>query len=91
MLKPMGARLVVKRMDAPRPETTIIIPESVGDKPSQFAIVMAVGTKVRESVAVGDTVILKDYVGAPCEVLLDGEIIEALVVNEDDVLAVVEV
>lgn len=91
MLLPRGARAVVKRLPAPKPVASLIeIPDTVVDKPSPFAIVLAIG-KLREGgFDIGDTVILKDFSGIPCVVDLDGEQIEAHIVPEEDVLAVVE-
>jgi len=93
MLQPNGARLLVKRIEQAMPETQhIIIPETVEQKSSAFAIVLGVGTLKQGGVEVGDIVVLMDYVGAPVQVLLPGdeEKTECLIVNEDDVLAVME-
>ena len=91
MMQPMGARALVKRLDAPKPESQLIVtPETVEDKPSQFALVLAIGKLVNGGFDVGDTVVLRDFAGASCNVTLDGELIEASIVNEDDVLMVVE-
>jgi co-chaperonin GroES (HSP10) len=87
----MGARALVKRVDAPKPESSLIItPETVEAKPSPYAVVIAVGKLVQGGFAPADVVLLHDYAGAPCNVELDGEVIEAVVVSEDDVLCVVE-
>ncbi len=91
MLRPNGPRLLVKRMDAPKPTSSLIeIPDTVDGEASLYALVLAVGTKCTENVNVADTVILKQYVGAPVTVTLDDETIDALIVMEEDVLAVVE-
>jgi co-chaperonin GroES (HSP10) len=90
MLQPRGPRLLVKRIDAPKPtSSTIIIPETVDGEKSCYALVLAVGNKVVGDVKVADTVILARYCGSPVEVELDGETLEAQIVMEDDVLAVV--
>ena len=91
MLKPTGPRVLVKRLDPPKPESSLIEVVSTSvDKPSAFALVLAVGKLEQGGFDVGDTVILTDYAGAPCAVEIEGERIEAAVVFEKDVLAVVE-
>lgn len=91
MLQPMGPRVLVKRIDAPRPtSSTLIIPETVDGEKSCYAIVLAVGNKITENIKVADTVILTAYCGSPVQVLLEGETLDALVVMESDILAVVE-
>jgi co-chaperonin GroES (HSP10) len=87
----MGARALVKRLERPKSTSSlIVIPDTVEDQPSQYALVLAVGKLVSGGFDMGDTVILKDYSGTPVVVVLDDEEIEAMVVVEDDVLAVVE-
>jgi chaperonin GroES len=95
MIQPMGARVLVKRLEAAKPTSSlIIIPDTVEDgKPSQFGLVIALGTKVREAITPGDVVILKDYTGAPVFVKLDGpegDVTECTIVPEDDILMVIE-
>jgi len=93
MIRPMGARLLVKRIEQAKPESQlIVIPDTVQDKPSIFAIVFAIGKLVQGGISVGDIIILKDFVGAPAVVTLPGDEAqtECLIVNEDDVLAVTE-
>lgn len=90
MIQPLGPRLLVKRLDAPKPSTTIIIPDSVADKPSVYALVLAVGNKLTEQIEIGDTVILKDFAGAAITTEFDGEMMECAMVVESDVLAIVE-
>jgi co-chaperonin GroES (HSP10) len=88
----MGTRLLVKRIEQAKPDTQlIVIPDTVQDKPSIFAIVFAIGKLVHGGVEVGDIVILKDFTGAPALVQLPGDEqqTECIIVNEDDVLAVV--
>lgn len=91
MVKPLGARALVKRLDAPRPKSSLIeIPDTIEEKPSQFALVLAVGALVQGGFKVNDIVILRDFAGAPCEVLVNDVVLEAVIVPEDEVLAVVE-
>jgi chaperonin GroES len=91
MLKPIGPRVLVKRIDEPRPQSElIIVPDVVESEASAFAIVLAVGTKVTEDINVADTVVLSKYAGAPVTVELDGERLEAIIVMQDDVLGIVK-
>lgn len=90
MIRPMGRRVLITRLPEPKPQTSLIIqPDSVLDKPSQYAIVMAVGSRVTEALAVGDTVILKDFVGAPVPPDMADGIDNAFIVSEDEVLMIV--
>lgn len=91
MLKPIGPRVLIKRLPEPKVESELILaPETVMEKPSRFAIVLAVGKLSEGAIQVGDTVILRDYSGAPCSTVLDGETLDAEIVMETDVLAIVE-
>lgn len=93
MLTPNGARVLVKRLDAPQPVSElIIIPDMIGATPSSFALVIAVGKLLQGGISPGDVVVLKDYSGAPVSVDLEGDSapFECSIVVEDDVLAVVE-
>lgn len=93
MITPMGARLLVKRIEQAQPKTQhIIIPETVEQKSSAFAIVLGIGTLKQGGVEIGDIVVLMDYVGALALVLLPGDEdkTECLIVNEDEVLAVMQ-
>jgi len=91
MLQPKGPRVLVKRIDAPKPaSSTIIIPETVESEKSCYALVLAVGKAVTEDIKVADTVLLAAYSGGnSVTVELDGETLEAQIVMQDDILAVV--
>jgi len=92
-LKPLGDRIVVKRLEAE--QTTkggIVLPDSAKEKPKEGEVV-AVGTgKVLDSgeaqklqVKAGDRVMFSSFAGT--EVTVGGE--EYLIMSESDVLAVV--
>lgn len=101
-MRPMRGKVVLKRVE---PEETskggIIIPSSAQEKPVE-AYVVAVGKSAKDrtytdsgvsvtapldqDVQVGDRVIIGKWVGT--ELKIDD--VEHLIVNEDDVLAVVE-
>lgn len=93
-LKPLGARVVIKALE--RDEITksgIVLPDTAKEKP-QEGKVLAVGpggldkngNKVEMTLKVGDRVLYQKYSGT--EFKLDGE--ELLVLNQDDVLALIE-
>lgn len=92
-VKPLGDRVVIKRLEAE--ETTksgIVLPGAAKEKP-QLAEVIAVGPggvvdgkEVKMEVKVGDKVFFSKYSGT--EVKIDGE--ELLIVKQDDILGIVE-
>lgn len=94
MIQPMGARVLVKRLSLPKHTSTLlVIPETEDEKPSQYALVIAVGKIYDITVKPGDVVLLKDYTGVPVFVKLEGpegDLSECSIVPEDDVLAVME-
>jgi len=90
MLQPHGNRVLVKRIDAPKPTSSlVVIPDTVDGEKSCYAIVLAVGNKITEDIKVADMVVLASYCGSPVQVELDGDMLDAVIVMQDDVLAVV--
>ncbi len=92
-IRPLSDRIVVKRLDQEeKTKGGIIIPDTAKEKPLE-ALVVAVGNgktlkngKVRPlDVKAGDRVLIGKYSGN--EVKIDG--VEHVIINEDDVLAVV--
>ncbi len=92
-IKPLGDKILVKRVDAEEKTASgIFLPESAKEKPQQ-AKVVRVGTgkvnddgkKIDFQVKEGDTIILGKWGGT--EIKLDGE--DYIVLGEDEVLAVV--
>jgi chaperonin GroES len=92
-IRPLSDRIVVKRLDQEeKTKGGIIIPDTAKEKPLE-ARVVAVGNgkalkngKVRPlDVKAGDKVLIGKYSGN--EVKLDG--VEHVIINEDDVLAVI--
>ncbi len=92
-LKPLGDKILVKRVDAQEKTTSgIFLPESAKEKPQQ-AKVVRIGTgkiaddgnKVPFQVKEGDTIILSQWGGT--EVKIDGT--DYIVLGEDEVLAIV--
>jgi chaperonin GroES len=92
-LKPLGDRVVIKKVEAE--ETTksgIVLPGTAKEKP-QMAEVVAVGPgglvdgkEVKMEVKIGDRVIFSKYSGN--EVKIDGQ--ELTILKQDDILAIVE-
>jgi len=92
-LRPLGDRVILKRLDSE--EVTkggIIIPDSAQEKPMEGQIVAAGpgrrdenGKRVSLSVKAKDKVLFSKYAGT--EVKLDGE--EHLVMREEDILAII--
>ena len=92
-VKPLGGRVLVKRLD--ETETTkggIIIPDSAKEKPKEGKVV-ALGTgkldkdgkKLAFNVKVGDRVLFTSYGGT--DVTVDDE--DYLILSEDEILGVV--
>lgn len=93
MLKPLGDRVVLKKIEVE--ETTksgIVIPGQSKEKPSQATVVavgpggVVEGHQVEMHVSVGDEVIYSKYAGTEVEV--DEE--EFIIVKQNDILAIVE-
>lgn len=93
-IKPLGDKLVVKRLEAE--QTTkggIVLPDSAKEKPKEGKVVAVGPGKVLDSgetqelqVKVGDRIIFSSYAGS--EVTVAGT--EYLIMSESDVLAVVD-
>ncbi|MGQ9692453.1 MAG: co-chaperone GroES, partial [Thermaceae bacterium] len=93
-LKPLGDRVVVKRIEEePKTKGGIVLPDTAKEKP-QKGKVIAVGTgrvlengqKVPLEVKEGDIVVFAKYGGT--EIEIDGE--EYVILSERDLLAVVQ-
>ena len=93
-LKPLGDRVVVKRLEAEqKTKGGIVLPDTAKEKPKEGEVVAVGPGKVLDSgetqalqVKAGDRVIFSSYAGT--EVTVGGE--ELLIMSESDVLAVVE-
>lgn len=92
-VKPLGDKVVIKKLQAE--ETTksgIVLTTSAQEKP-QIAEIIAVGPggmidgiQIDMEVKVGQKIIVRDYAGTT--VKIDGE--EIIIVRQDDILAIVE-
>lgn len=92
-IRPLGNRLVIKRLEAEQTtKSGIILPDSAKEKPQEARVVavgpggIVDGKEVKMEVKVGDTVLFSKYSGN--EIKLEGE--EFTILKQDDVLAVVE-
>ena len=93
-IKPLGDKVVIKRMEAEEKTSGGLIIASQAKEQPQVAEVIAVGDgnsrdgkePVAMKVKVGDKVIVSKYAGT--EVKIDGE--DVIIVNMGDILAVVE-
>ncbi|MFO8013472.1 MAG: co-chaperone GroES [Phycisphaerae bacterium] len=93
-LKPLGDRVVVKRLEAE--ETTkggIVLPDTAKEKPKRGKVVAVGPGKTLESgevakptVKKGDEVIFSSFAGT--DITVDGE--EVLIMGTDDILAVLK-
>lgn len=91
-LKPLGDRVVIKKVEAEeKTKSGIVLPSSAKEQP-QMAKIMAIGAdilndeKKKDQIKEGDTVIFSQYAGT--EVKIDGE--EYTILKLNDILAVVE-
>lgn len=93
-LRPLGDRLVVRRIEAEeKTKGGIVLPDKAKEKPKEGEV-LAVGAgrllddgqRVAMQVKVKDRVLFSSYAGT--EVKLDGE--EYLIMKEDDVLAILK-
>ena len=88
-IKPLGSRVVIKKLDAEeKTKGGIILTSSAQEKP-QMAEVMAVGPGTKDEdmeLKAGDKVVFSKYAGT--EVKFQGE--EYTIMSQSDILAVVE-
>lgn len=93
-LKPIGNRVLAKRLEAEEKVKGGIILPDTAKKKKETAQIVAIGTGKKDKkgntipipVQVGDKILLDKYSGH--EVTLDGE--EFVIVNADDIIAIVE-
>jgi chaperonin GroES len=92
-IKPLGQRVLVKRLEADAISAGgIVLPDTAKEKP-QEAEVLSLGTGGKDdkgvaiefTVKVGDKVLISKYGGT--EVKMDGQ--EVLILNESDILGIV--
>lgn len=92
MLRPLGDRVVVKRIEEEaKTKGGIVLPDTAKEKPQRGKVIavgsgrlLDNGTKVPLEVKEGDTVVFAKYGGT--EIEIDGE--EYIILSERDLLAV---
>lgn len=85
-IKPLGKRVVIKKVEAvEKTASGIVLPTQAQEQP-QVAEVVAVGTDKEIVVKVGDRVIFPKYSGT--EIKHDGE--ELIIIEDEKLLAIVE-
>lgn len=93
-IRPLYDRIIVQRLDPERTTVSgIVIPDSAGEKPDQGQVIAVGNGKLLSSgelrplaVKTGDRVLFGKYAGQA--VKIDGA--EALVLREEDVIAIIE-
>lgn len=93
-VKPLGERVLVKRIEAEEVKKGgIIIPDTAKEKPQQGEVIAVGPGKLDEKgkrtpmdVKKGDRILFSKYPGT--EIEIDGE--EYLIMQEDDILAIVQ-
>ena len=93
-LKPLGDKVVVKRLEADeKTKGGIVLPDTAKEKPKEGKVLAVGEGKLLEDgkradfqVKNGDRVIFSSYAGT--EIKLDGE--EYLLMSEDDILAIIK-
>ena len=93
-LRPLGDKILVKRVEAEtKTKSGIVLPDSAKEKPKRGKIIalgdgkrLENGERAPWNVKKGDEVIFTSYAGT--EIKVEGE--ELMIMNEDDILAVVE-
>jgi chaperonin GroES len=93
-IRPINEKVLVKRLEAEtKTKGGIVLPDTAKEKPKEGKVVevgtgklMKNGERSKFQVKKGDRVIFSPYAGT--EIKQDGE--EYLLINEDDILAVVE-
>jgi chaperonin GroES len=90
-IKPLGNRLVVKRVEAKTTKGGILLPETAQEKPRQGKVVAVGPGKTDEKgkchpvgVKVGDEILFSSYAGTEYK----ADDVDYLILNEDDVLAI---
>ena len=94
-VKPLGDKVLVKRIEvASRTDSGLYLPDTAAEKPQQAKVIEVGEGKVNDKtgqrspigVKKGETILLSKWGGT--EIKIKGE--ELLIINEDDILAVVE-
>ena len=92
-IKPLGDKVLVKRLEAEEKTAGgIVLPDTAKEKPKQGKVIalgdgvqLESGEKAPFQVKKGDTVLFGSFAGT--EVTIDGE--EYILMSEDDILAII--
>mgnify|MGYP006435142959 FL=1 len=94
-IKPLGNRVLVKRLLAEKTKGGIILPDSAQEKPKQGKVIAVgegnyddKGNIIAMNLKVDDKVLFSSYSGT--EVPSDNEDEDLLIMTEEDVLAIIE-
>lgn len=93
-LKPLGDRVIVKRIEVEEVKKgSIIIPDTAKEKPQQGEVISVGSGKVNEKgekqameVKIGDKILFSKYAGN--EITIDD--VEYLIMREEDILAIIQ-
>ena len=93
-IRPLNDKILVKRLDAEeRTKGGIVLPDTAKEKPKEGKVIavgsgklLDSGERAKPQVSVGDRILFNSYAGTECKI----EGVEHLILNEDDVLAIVE-
>jgi len=91
-IKPLGDKILVKRIEIEEKKGGIIIPDTAKEKPQQGKVI-AVGSgkldekccKIALEVKIGDKILFSKYAGT--EIKIDDE--EHLILKEEDILGII--
>lgn len=93
-IKPLGSRVLVRRVKAPQSKGGILLPESAQEKPREGNVIaVGPGSFSKEGefrkleLAIGDKVLFSSYAGT--EIKTEDKDNEYLILSEDDVLAII--
>lgn len=94
-IKPLGNRVLVRRLKAPSSKGGILLPETAQEKPKEGQVERVGPGKLNENgsldsmnVKKGDRVLFSSYSGTEVKTLNNDE--EYLILSEDDILGIIE-
>jgi len=92
-IKPLGNRVLIKRMHAEESKGGILLPESAQEKPKEGTVIAVGAGKINEDgkvenmhVKEGDRILFTSYAGTSVQNSEEEE--EYLILSEDDILGV---
>ena len=93
-IRPLNDKILVKRLEAEeRTKGGIVLPDTAKEKPKEGKVIsvgtgklLDNGTRAKPQVNAGDRILFNSYAGTEVKI----ENVEHIIMNEDDVLAIVE-